>query len=368
MRILLGAPNLDMASGGLSALVSRMAAELASLSHQVALAYAVDPAQLRLPAPSGVELVEYPYAGLPWQLWWRARHRLDRWIAGHRLQCVHDYGLWRPENLAMQSTALAHRVPLLIQPCGMLLDWAMTQSRLKKQLALALYQRRLLAGSAAVLVTSDGERQETGARLPPGCRLESIPHGVELPPPSDRPRQRRAVFLGRLHPVKQLDLVLRAWAELRPADWRLDLAGPGESDYLRDLQRLTDQLGLGDRVRFLGPLQGEAKHELLAGSQLYLQPSLQENFGLAIAEALAHGLPVLTSHHTPWEALETERCGWWVAGEQAAVTAALREALSLPAQTLAEMGARARQLAGRYSWRESALRTVAVYEAVADHR
>lgn len=365
MRLLLGVPDLDLASGGIAAVAQRLAAELAAQSHEVALAYSVDPAQPRLPVPDGVQALEFPRAGSPLGRWRQARQRLDGWIARRPPALLHDHGLWRPENAAVQSAARAHGLPLIVQPCGMLQDWPMRQSRLKKRLAWMLYQRRLLAGARAVIATGADERRETATRLPAGPALACIPHGVELPELPEWPRARRAVFLGRLHPKKQVDLLLRAWARLRPAGWRLEIAGNGEPAHEQALHTLAHGLGLDPAsVRFLGPVHGEAKTALLAGSQLFLQPSLQENFGLAVAEALAHGLPVLASRAMPWSELETDGAGWWVAPDADAVEAALAQALALPAPVLAAMGARARRLARRYGWAESARRTLDLYRQV----
>lgn len=276
---------------------------------------------------------------------------------------VHDRGLWLPENAAAQSKAHRLGLPLIVQPCGMLQDWSMAQSAVKKHLAWQLYQRRLLASARSIVVTSEDERRETARRLPPGPTVAVIPHGVDGPETlPTQPRRRRAVFLGRLHPKKQVDLLLRAWAQIRPAGWELQIAGGDEGGHLQELQTLVKAQNLEAVVHFLGPVRGEAKTALLTGSQLFLQPSLQENFGLAIAEALAHGLPVITTRATPWQEIEQERCGWWVGTDEQSVRTALAAALALPATTLAEMGLRARNLAERYSWRACAKQTLVLYE------
>lgn len=364
MKLLLGVPDLDVASGGLAMVAQRLAGELAAQSHAVTLAYSVDPARPHLPLPAGVQGLEYPRGGSGWQRWRRARDMLRQWLATERPDLLHDHGLWTPENLAFQASARAANLPLVTQPCGMLQNWPLRQSRRKKQLAWALYQRRLIAGTRRVVVTCADEARETAVHLPPGPELAQIPHGVDFPEPlPSRFRQRRAVYLGRLHPVKQVDVLLRAWARLRTDGWQLHIAGGGEPEQVRALKQLARSERLDDVVQFLGPVQGEAKTELLASSQLFLQPSLQENFGLAIAEALAHGLPVLTTTATPWSEIERERCGWWVGSDEATVQTALASALALDATQLAAMGVRARTVASRYAWAETAKQTVALYRS-----
>lgn len=216
-----------------------------------------------------------------------------------------------------------------------------------------------------MITTGEDEHRETARYLPSGVELACIPHGVELPTTvTSASRLRQAVFLGRLHPKKQVDVLLRAWARLRPQGWQLLIAGGGEAEYERQLRLLAKRSDLGNSVRFLGIVEGEAKSALLAGSQLFLQPSLQENFGIAVAEALAHGLPVLTTRGTPWSEIEASGCGWWVASDEASIQAAMSRALALAPEQLAGMGERAQQLAARYSWSEAARQTVALYERV----
>lgn len=277
--------------------------------------------------------------------------------------------MWLPENAAAMRAARVNNLPLILQPCGMLQNWSLRQSRLKKKLAWRLYQRGLATGAAAVITTSEDEHSETAQHFPSTVEQACIPHGIELPDiAASTTRQRQAVFLGRLHPKKQVDVLLRAWARLRPQGWRLLIAGGGEREYERQLRQIAEQSGLEDSVHFLGIVEGEAKSALLAGSQLFLQPSLQENFGIAVAEALAHGLPVLTTRSTPWSAIEASGCGWWVTSDVTSVEATLSRALALTPQQLATMGEQARKLATRYSWSEAVRQTLALYERVIAQR
>jgi len=368
MRVLLTVPDLDLASGGLAAVAQQLAGALAAAGESVTLLYSVHPGSPRLPVPKGVFAVEVPREGSALTLWRRCRQTLAAAIVATRPAVLHDHGLWRPENAAAMGTARDLGLPLVVQPCGMLQQWPMAQRALKKRLAWHGYQKRLLAPAAAVVVTSAEEQRETARWLPRQPPMVCIPHGVAAPAGA-KPvvRQRQAVFVGRLHPKKQIDVLLRSWSRLKPQGWQLCIAGTGEPVYERALRQLADEGGAGEHIRFLGQVQGEAKSRLLAESQLFLQPSLQENFGLAVAEALAHGLPVLTTHEMPWAEVETLGCGWSVAASPEAIHAALAEALALPAEQLAAMGERAAPLAARYNWTETARQTIALYERLRAH-
>lgn len=367
MKILLTAPDLDAASGGPSVVVTRFAAELVALGHSVALVFmAPRPGDSELLLPPETEIVRLPRLRNPWQRFRQFRMATGDLIDGWGAQLVHDHGLWLPENAAAASAAHRAACPFLSQPCGMLQDWPFSNQRLKKTLAWHGYQHRLLSRAAAVVVTSAKEQQETTSRLGSPELLRLIPHGVDLPelPMSRPPRLRRAVFLGRLDPKKQVDLLLRAWIKLRPQGWQLALAGGGDADYVAELKLMAQQGGIADQVKFLGPVHGEAKSLLLAGSQLFLQPSLHENFGLSVAEALAHELPALTTTAMPWMDLEAVGGGWSVNPDESSVTHGLSLALKLPAETLATMGLQARKLVSRYCWTETAKQTLAIYAAV----
>ena len=365
MRILLTVPDLDVASGGPSMVVAGVAAALARQGHSVALAYRESPIQERVALPEGLFCMPVaPHRNVLMRLrsyYSTVSCAFREW----RPDIVHDHGLWLPENAAAMLAARHAYCTLVSQPCGMLQEWPMSQRPLKKMLAWHGYQRRLMAHASAVIVTSHREQTETDTRLRRKGLTYRIPHGVDLPTlPSSRARQRQAVFMGRLHPVKQVDMLLRAWALLKPAGWRFMIAGCGDPTYEQHLHDLAQQLSVTDSVQFVGLVQGSDKANLLASSQLFLQPSLQENFGLAVAEAMAHGLPVLTTQAMPWEEVVAARCGWSVPAHLHAIQAALAEALALPSEELLAMGTRARELAASYSWKKSTQQLIDIYHHV----
>ena len=366
MKILLTAPNLDAASGGPSVVVTRLAAELLAQGHSVALVFMAPlPGALQIDPPPGAEVMRLPRIQNPLQRFRQFRQAIEIAIERWGAQLVHDHGMWLPENASAASTAYKAGRPFISQPCGMLQDWPFANQRHKKMLAWHTYQRRLLTRAAAIIATSADEQQETARRL---CRpelLRRIPHGVDLPtlPVLAPQRLRRAVFLGRLDPKKQVNLLLRAWTHLRPQGWQLALAGGGDAAYVGELKDMAQQGGIANQVQFLGPVHGEAKSLLLASSQLFLQPSLHENFGLSVAEAIAHGLPALTTTAMPWMTLEAAGGGWSVEPNEKAVTSGLAVALNLPADTLISMGMQARKLASQFSWSETAKQTVDLYKA-----
>lgn len=363
MKLLLSIPDLCADAGGPPVVVVRMAAGLRDLGATVHLLYAAPPRRPALAVPAGVAAHAVDWQAGAWQRYRAFRRAAAGLIAREGIALVHDHGLWLPENVAAADAALAAHRPLVLQPCGMLQTWAFAQQAAKKQLAWRLYQRRRVRRASVLVVTAESERGESAARIgTPAPPMPLIPHGVDAPLPTPGVvRERQAVYLGRLHPKKQVDVLLDAWAAIRPQGWRLAIAGSGDADYERALRTQAAALGIAAQVQFLGAVHGAAKSALLAGSQLFLQPSLHENFGLAVAEALMHGLPALTTQEMPWQQLAAQRCGWSVPADAASVRAALAEALALAPDALAGMGERARHVALDYSWPAAAAATLKLY-------
>lgn len=141
------------------------------------------------------------------------------------------------------------------------------------------------------------------------------------------------------------------------------MVGPPSSDaYLNDLLQLSSSLG-ADRIQFAGPAYGEKRSMEYEQAGIFVLPTRNENFGVAVAEALAHGVPAIVTKGAPWSAIERHRCGWWIDHGVDPLTSALREAMSQNPDQLAAMGERGRAwMASEFSWRNVAENMVAAYE------
>jgi glycosyltransferase involved in cell wall biosynthesis len=210
--------------------------------------------------------------------------------------------------------------------------------RLFERLAHALAPR-----GTVLHTTAPAETQATARRMP-GLEGVTISNSVtvpaSLPPRSFRPEgQLRLLFLSRLHHKKGLGMLIEALARL-PRHVELAVAGTGHPSYEAALRAQVSALGLSDRVRFLGHVDARAKEEAFAAADAVVLPTFSENFGIAVAEGLAHGLPAVTTTGAPWAELEDRGCGAWVAPTPEALEAALRRLDTYAPETLAEMGAR----------------------------
>ncbi len=282
---------------------------------------------------------------------------------------VHGQGLWDASSVAMAMLAHDSTVPMVVSPRGMLEPWALAHRRTKKTIAWHLWQKRVLQSATLLHATS---AQEAASIRAAGLRnpIAVIPNGVGIPTmteaalaPSHHTGRgsRRCIYLSRIHEKKGLPLLLRAWSALRPPGWTLDIAGFGEETYVASIMHLIRELDCPS-IRFVGEKSGDAKVDFLKGAHLFVLPSYSENFGVAVAEAMAHAIPVIATHGTPWGVLADKRLGWWVPATTDAIYDALKEATRLAADELHGMGCRARHYAAdTFSWTGVARSMAACY-------
>ncbi len=307
--------------------------------------------------------------------------QLARAMAGMRAQAragvrmvVHSHGLWDPLNHAGLRLAADLGLGRIISPHGMLLPWARAHKRRKKDLAWHLYQRRDLARAELLHVTSQAEAEAVACHCR-GARIAQVPLGIFLPPESAPTRTRRQngrkrlLFLGRLHRVKNLDTLIRAFAACAPRDWELRIVGPDEDGLTPTLCTRAAERGAADRITLAGPVWGGAKQAEIAAADALILPSHTENFGTVVAEALAAARPAIATTGSPWGELAEAGCGWWVAPDLAGLGGAIAALGATTAPERATMGARGRALVARaYLWPQVGAQMAALYRQAAPLR
>lgn len=270
---------------------------------------------------------------------------------------LHNHGLWEMPNVYSDRATRRTRCRLINSPRGSLIRRAMSRSPWLKKVMWTYGQGRAIRASACLHATSEAECDEIrqlGFRMP----VSIVPNGIDIPerPSGDLdPRfngRRRLLFLGRIHPIKGVDILLRSWRALQESfpEWDLELVGPDNVGYLAQMRELAQALGV-ERVEFRGSLFGDQKNEAFRHASLFVLPTQTENFGMAVAEALASGVPAIVTKGAPWEGLEANGCGWWIDHGEGALTDCLRTALALSPETLRQHGERGREWMKRdFSW------------------
>jgi glycosyltransferase involved in cell wall biosynthesis len=209
---------------------------------------------------------------------------------------VHTHMLWAFPGIAASRIAHLRGVPYVVTPHGSLDPWSLEQRRWLKKAFLLASENATLRRAALVHYTADAERDAVPARMR-ALPNAVIPNVIE---PRDLPRSRDGddiVILGRIHVMKGFDILVPAMREViakRPSA-RLVIAGPDEGGYKAEVERMIAAAGIGARVVFTGHIDAAARERLLATCAVLVQPSYRENFGMAVAEAMAQGVPVVVS-------------------------------------------------------------------------
>jgi glycosyltransferase involved in cell wall biosynthesis len=301
---------------------------------------------------------------------------LARWMRRHvrAFDLVHAHAVFNHSTLAAGRAARAQAVPYVVRPLGSLVPWSLAQHRWRKRALLTLGTRRVLAGAATIHYTSEGERRlsERGRSWLPAGTV--VPLGVDegfFAASSERPAGRgRATILiaSRLDPKKGIDVAIQAAhrlaADATVPDWTLQIAGAGDATYTDTLRRLAAAGAAAGRITFLGWIDVQTHVARLARASAVVLPSLQENFGISVVEAMAAGVPVvITPEVDVAPDVREAGAGWVVDRSPEAVAAALGEALRNDLMRDLRAG-NARRFAARYRWRTVAERLVTAYEAV----
>ncbi len=267
---------------------------------------------------------------------------------------IHNHGLWMMPNIYPEWAVRGTACRLVLSPRGMLSAWSLRRSTWKKRLMWYLGQGRFLHAAHCLHATAEIEYQEiraAGLRAP----VAIIPNGIDIPaaPSCVTEGPRRLLFLSRVNPKKGIDILLHAWQRLEPLfpEWELHIVGTSDPpNYQAQMERLADSLGV-HRVRFLGPAFGSDKTRQYQEASLFVLPTHSENFGLAVAEALAHGLPAIVTKGAPWAGLQAHDCGWWIDQGVQSLADCLQSALALSPEKLRDKGRRGRQwMEQEFSW------------------
>jgi glycosyltransferase involved in cell wall biosynthesis len=211
---------------------------------------------------------------------------------------LHSVFLW--PTLAAARAAQRANVPYVLAPHGMLVgDLIARKSRLAKTTWIRLFERANIAGAAAVHVMSELEKTEFARLGIPARRVVVIPIGIELPKLT-RVSSNYAVAgstyvlsLGRINWKKGLDRLVQAMTYV--PDTKLVIAGNDEENYRPHLETMARELGVAERVHFVGAVHGDEKWDLIRGAAIFALPSYSENFGIAALEAMACGCPVVVT-------------------------------------------------------------------------
>lgn len=320
------------------------------------------------------QLIEYQ--GVP--VWFLPRHsqRMKEFIFSAEITSwlwnnIRNYDILDIHYLFSYASSCAgiiarmQKVPYTIRTMGQLTPWALSQSYRRKQIYSLLIERHNLNFASAIHCTSASEVQDVhdyGLTNP----IINLALGVNKPDDiqdaKDKIRYLYGIsqdttiilFLSRIHYKKRPDLLIKSLYKLTTNDnFHLIFAGTGEVEYIDKLRVLIDTLGLKNRISFAGFVEGLDKQLLLQGADIFVLPSFSENFGIAVAEAMIVGLPVII---TPGVQIAPEiaqaKAGLIVEGDEESLGNAIAKLLRFP-KLREQLGENARDFATKqYAWKE----------------
>jgi glycosyltransferase involved in cell wall biosynthesis len=318
--------SLDPRGGGPAEGVKQLSRVAMKLQHRVEIATLVQP------NPAWLEDYDCPVHFLgPSHLKYGYAPRLAPWLRqrAHEFAAVIVNGLWQYHGLCTWRVLRGGPVPYYVFTHGMLDPWFKQQyplKHLKKQLYWPWAEYRVLRDARAVLFTSEEERLLARQSFSQYHVNELVVNYGVPEPGGDPTRQREGflerfprlrgkrilLFLGRIHPKKGCDLLIEAFASVQRLDGSLELvmAGPDQVGMQEELQQLAERLSVGKSITWAGMLSGDLKLGAFRAAEAFVLPSHQENFGIAVAESLACGTPVLISNKVNiWREIVADRAG-----------------------------------------------------------
>jgi len=380
------ANSLDPDAGGPPVVVSRLAAAQAALGHDVIIlgGRAEDRDEHTrkfLNETPGIERVEICCTALHSQglagllFGGETESELERLAP---IDVLHLHGVWDPVLVRAAAWCRKRGVPYVLCPHGMLDDWSLQQGAAKKKFALAITHRALTRRAGTIHVLNEHEKTTIG-RLGFGTRMDVIPNGIFIEEVDvvTKPREFRdsieglgdapyALFLSRLHYKKGLDILADAWALACPdlPGVRLVIAGPRDDNSIDDFNQRIAKAGLTDSVFVVGPIYGTTKTSAYRDASVFVLPSRQEGFSMAITESLALGTPAVVSTECHYPDISEFDAGIETSLAPEDVADGLRKMFrdEVFSKQAAERGAKL--VRERYTWPAIARQSISVYQQI----
>ncbi|MBD2045363.1 glycosyltransferase [Coleofasciculus sp. FACHB-64] len=387
MKILQIVPSISLVYGGPSQMVLGLSEALASEGVEVTVLTTnsngdVGQPPLDVPLDRPVEQNGYQVRYFPCSPFRRYKFSLDllRWLAGHAAEfdLAHIHALFSPVTTAAATVARSRHLPYLMRPLGTLDPADLRKKKRIKQIYAALLERPNLAGAAGIHFTSPQEAK-ISERFGTSTPDVVIPLGVKQPAilPKGQARRKLGIpetqplllFMSRIDPKKGLNLLIPALEKLleEGADFHFVLAGgnPQDPAYENKIREQLQASPLRDRTTITGFVTGESKTALLQDADLFVLPSYYENFGIAVAEAMCNGTPVVISDQVYiWEEIQQAEAGWVCTCDVDSLTKQLRDSL-VDASERQRRGINAQEYALKnYSWKAIAQTTIKAYKQI----
>lgn len=353
MKILHIVPSMLAKGGGPSASVPMTAVAQMKTGARVSIAFR-DCGELSEHAKNaqaeGVTLYAFKSKVRPWNplgFSWRYFRDLEKIAAEHDVVITHANWLF----FVWWGAYVAHKLgkPYYMMPRGSFAPERLKISAWKKKL-VGVFDKWAVRHCTAVWGTAQQEAEDAKLYVP-GVKTEVFPIGLNLKNYEVKYRargeaegeRRTLLFFSRISYVKGLDMLAEAWSRIAPKNWKLLIVGPDDRGYTEEIKKIYAEKCAAESYEFRGPCYGEEKKRLLVSADAFILPTRNENWGIAVAEGMASGLPTICTKGAPWECLNTHDAGWWCEASVEGIEGALRELIASDEATLTRKGANARK-------------------------
>lgn len=363
MKVLHFIPSIDRTSGGVGAYMQLLAKELGRLCElYIATSSSNNPLEIE---NAKVIIIPTDIKNL-----WRVKKAWIQLLNDVKPDVVHVNCCWLPQSAFTQKWAQKLGYKVVLSPHGMLEPWIIARHYWTKKLpALMLYQKAAIKNADCLHATAESEKENL-LKLGYNSKIKVIANGIDVDSiviKKDWHKKKNILFLSRVHVKKGIEFLLEAISLLKSQmdGYIVNIAGEGDDDYIISLKKKASELGIEKMVNFCGGVYGEDKWRLYREADVFVLPTYSENFGIVVGEALACGTPVITTKGTPWEELETEKCGWWTEIGTEATMKALLDFLSKDESSLKIMGMNGRRLVeNKYSTKKVASDILNMYKSL----
>lgn len=288
---------------------------------------------------------------------------------------LHVHNLWNFMPIIASRAQREYSVPLMISPRGNLFPWNLESKRLKKLVAMKMFQSKILQDADCLHVTSEQELnalRDLGFRNP----IAQVPNGIELSQFYNLPdrlvatsnlglkvNKKYFLFMSRIDPKKGLDILIDAFKNMYRDGWHLLIAGPIQDHAYWDIcKKKLNSYDDQNCYTYLGMLDGVERLGALASADVFVLPTHSENFGVGILEALAGSKPVITTWGTPWRSIKDHNAGYIINVDVKSLEIALVNIMELNTQVRCQMGESARSIAQKFTNKITCGEMFSVYE------
>lgn len=337
--------TLDCKSGGVGAYMQLLAKELGEITELHIVTHQSE-------NPLQVENCTIHHIS-NFNLYSLGRKMKKEWLSLLRIlhpDVVHINGCWKPGMAYAGLWAKEAGYTIVLSPHGMLEPWDIKKNYWTRKLpALLLYQKKAIQRADCLHATSNNEYKNL-CNLNYNKNITIIPNGIAIENINIKKsweHKKQLLYLALLRKNKGADLLIEAIRRLKSLldGYKVIIAGTpgeGEENYVKYLHELISRYSLEDIVSMPGGIYNDEKWKLYQESDLFILPTLNENFGIVIAESLLSGTPVITCKGAPWSMLESEHCGWWVERNVDDIVLAIRQGIQKSSGELEQMGRRGR--------------------------